>query len=177
MYKYEHTRQQTDDRLQNIIFNKLSLGLKSIGTVSYTHLRLVIIELLDFESSSKWIGLVLIFIDLLNVDVTSIHNLSDKIIAIQNILDTLMGLQLLGLSNGYSTVTVQQDRAINRECHSELVNKLSQPHSFLHSIRCDDILYLINRVSHSVLFEIFLVDYSIIQDKYVSRHTLSIIVV
>ena len=89
-----------------IYFPTTLLGLKPIGTVSYIHLQLMIIELLDFESFSKWVDQILPPIDLLKVNVTSIHDLSDKMITAQNMFGVLMGSQLLSLSNGSSIVAV-----------------------------------------------------------------------
>ena len=89
-------------------------------------------------------GLVRFFsIDLLKLDIISIYDLSNKMVAVQNMLGTLMGLQFLRLSNGSSVVIVQQDKTINGARHSELTNELPQLYSFLRSIGCCDILYLI----------------------------------
>ena len=60
--------------------------LKPIGAVSNTHLRLVVIELLHRNGFSEWVGQVLLPVDLLKVDVTSIHDLPDEMVAVQNML-------------------------------------------------------------------------------------------
>ena len=76
MYKYknEHNHQQADDWLWDTIPNNLPLGLKPIGAVSNTHLRLVVVELLHRNGFSEWVSQVLLPIDLLKIDITSIHN-------------------------------------------------------------------------------------------------------
>ena len=83
MYKYknEHNRQQADDWLWDTIPNNLPLGLKPIGAVSNTHLRLIVVKLLHRNGFSKWVSQVLLSIDLLKIDVTSIHNFSDEMVA------------------------------------------------------------------------------------------------
>ena len=45
-------------------------------------------------------------IDLLKVNITSIHDLPNEMVVVQNMLGALMGLQLLGLSNGSSVIIV-----------------------------------------------------------------------
>ena len=127
----------------------------------------MIIELFDFNGFGKWVGQILLSVDLLKVDITSIHDFSDKVVAAQNMLGALLELRLLGLSYGSGAVTVQQNRTINRGCHSELTDELPQPHNFLRSIKCCDILYLISRVGYGVLPETFSEDSFIIQDKHV----------
>ena len=77
----EHNRQQTDDWLWNTILNNLSLGLKPIGAVSNTHLRLVVVELLHCNGFSEWVSQVLLPVDLLKIDVTSIYNFPDEMVA------------------------------------------------------------------------------------------------
>ena len=72
------------------IFQQLLLGLELIGIVSNTHLSFVFIELFDFESFSKWVGQIFLFVDLLKVDITSFHNLSYKVIAVQDMLGVVM---------------------------------------------------------------------------------------
>ena len=66
----------------------------------------MIIELLDFESFSKWVGQILPPVDLLKVNIISIHDLLDKVIMVQNMFGALMGSRLLSLSNGSSIVAV-----------------------------------------------------------------------
>ena len=118
MYKYknEHNRQQANDWLWNTISNNLPLGLKPIGAVSSTHLRLVVIELLHRKSFSEWVGQILLSVDLLKVDVTSIHNFSDEMVAVQNMLHPLVCLRFLRLSNGSRAVTVEQNWTNKRGC-------------------------------------------------------------
>ena len=48
-------------------------------------------ELLVFEGFSKWVGQVLLSVDLLNLDVTSIHDLSYKVIVKQSVFGSLVG--------------------------------------------------------------------------------------
>ena len=86
--------------------NYLPLGLKSIEVVSNIHLQLMIIELLDFEGFSKWVGEIFFSIDLLKIDVTSIHELTDKVMATQNVFDFLIKLKFLDLSYGTSAIIV-----------------------------------------------------------------------
>ena len=83
-------RQQLDDWLSGYIFQQLSLVLKSLGTVSNTHLRLVIVKLFYCQGFSEAVGQVLLFVDLLKVDVTSFHDLSCKVIAAQDMLGAVM---------------------------------------------------------------------------------------
>ena len=61
------------------IFQQLPLVLKPLGTVSNTHLRLVVVELLYRQGFSEGVGQVFLSIDLLKVDVTSIHDLPDQV--------------------------------------------------------------------------------------------------
>ena len=105
----EHNRQQADDWLWDTIPNNLPLGLKPIGAVSNTHLRLVVIELLHRNGFSEWVGQVLLFVDLLKVDVSSIHDFLDEIVAAQNMLHPLVCLWFLRLSNGSRAITVEQN--------------------------------------------------------------------
>ena len=67
----------------------------------------MIFELLDSKGISEWVDLVLFFINLLKIDVTSINDLSNKMIAMQNMFGSLMGLEFLYLSYGSSAVTIQ----------------------------------------------------------------------
>ena len=41
----------------------------------------MIFELFDTEGFSKWVGQILFFVDLRKLDVTSIHDLSDQVVA------------------------------------------------------------------------------------------------
>ena len=82
IYKNEHNRQQADDWLWDTIPNNLPLGLKSIGTVSNIHLRLEVVELVHRNGFSEWVSQVLLSVDLLKVDVTSIHDLLDQVEAV-----------------------------------------------------------------------------------------------
>ena len=52
-----------------------------MGAVSNTHLRLVVVELLHRNGFSEWVGQIFLFVDLQKVDVTSIHNFSDEMVA------------------------------------------------------------------------------------------------
>ena len=74
IYKNEHNHQQADDWLWDTISNNLLLGLKPIGAVSNTHLRLVVVELLHRNGFSEWVDQVLLSVDHLKIDVTSIQN-------------------------------------------------------------------------------------------------------
>ena len=112
------------------IFQQLSLVLKSLGTVSNTHLRLVVVELLYCQGFSKGVGQVLLFIDLLKVNVTSIHDLPDQVEAMQNVLHPLVCFEFLRLSYGTSAVTIEQDRTIEGGCYFELDDEFSQPPAF-----------------------------------------------
>ena len=76
LIKKEHNRQQADDWLWDTIPNNLLLGLKPIGAVSNTHLRLIVVELLHRNGFSEWVSQVLLPVDLLKIDVTSIYNFS-----------------------------------------------------------------------------------------------------
>ena len=78
----EHNRQQADDWLWDTIPNNLPLGLKPIGAVSNTHLRLVVVELLHRNGFSEWVGQVFLPVNLLKDDVTSIHDFSDEMVAV-----------------------------------------------------------------------------------------------
>ena len=136
MYKYknEHNRQQTDDWLWDTIPNNLPLGLKPIDAVSNTHLRLEVVELLHRNGFSEWVSQILLPIDLLKVDVTSIHYFSDEMVAVQNMLRLLVCLRFLRLSNGSRAVTVEQNWTNKEGCYSELGDEFFQPHHFFGSI-------------------------------------------
>ena len=97
-----------------------SLGLKPIGAVSNTHLRLVVIELLHHNGFSEWVSQVLLFVDLLKIGVTSIHNFPDEMVAAQNMLRPLVCLWFLRLSNGSRAVTLEQNWTNKGGCYSEL---------------------------------------------------------
>ena len=88
----EHNLQQAYDWLWDTIPNNLPLGLKPIGAVSNIHLRLVVVELLHRNGFSEWVGQVLLPVDLLKVDITSIHDLLDEMVAVQNMLRPLVCL-------------------------------------------------------------------------------------
>ena len=68
------------------IFQQLPLVLKPLSTVSNTHLRLVVVELLYRQGFSEGVSQVLLSVDLLKIDVTSIHDLSDQVEAMQDVL-------------------------------------------------------------------------------------------
>ena len=110
------------------------LGLKPIGAVSNTHLRLEVVELLHRNGFSEWVGQVLLFIDLLKVDVTSIHDFLDEMVTMQNMLCPLLCLQFLCLSNGSKAVTVEQNWTNKEGCYSELSDEFPQSHHFFGSI-------------------------------------------
>ena len=74
--------------------------------ISNSHLRLVVVELLYYQGFSERGGQVLLFVDLLKIDVTSIHNLSDQVEATQNVLRLLVCFGFLHLSYGTSAVIV-----------------------------------------------------------------------
>ena len=80
--------------------------------VSNTHFPSVIIEFLDTEGFSQRVSHVLLSIDILKVDVTSINDLSYKVIASQDVLGPMMRFWLLGLSYGSRAVTIQEHRTI-----------------------------------------------------------------
>ena len=73
-------------------------------------------------------------VDLQKVDVTSIHNFSDEIVAAQNILRLLVCLGFLRLSNGSRAVTIEQNWTNKRGCYFELSDEFSQSHRFFGSI-------------------------------------------
>ena len=75
--------------------------------VSYTHLPTVVIKFFDTEGFSEGVSQILLSIDLLKVDVTSINDLSYKVIAMQNVLGPMVRLWFLGLSYGSCAVTIQ----------------------------------------------------------------------
>ena len=116
------------------IFQQLPLVVKSLGTVSNTHLRLVVVELLYRQDFSEGVSQVLLSIDLLKVDVTSIHDFSDQVEAMQNVLRLLVCFGFFRLSYGTSAVAVEQDWTIEGGCYSELSDEFCQPHSYLHGI-------------------------------------------
>ena len=127
----EHNRQQADDWLWDTIPNNLPLGLKPIGAVSNTHLRLVVVELLHRNGFSEWVGQVLLSVDLLKVNVTSIHYLPDEMVAVQNMLRPLVCFRFLCLSNGSRAVTIEQNWTSKGGCYSELGDEFPQPQSLL----------------------------------------------
>ena len=134
IYKSEHNRQQADDWVWDTIPNNLPLGLKPIGAVSNTHLRLVVVELLHRNGFSEWVSQVLLLVNLLKIDVTSIHNFLDEMVAAQNMLRPLVCLGFLRLSNGSRAVTVEQNWTNKGGCHSKLGDEFCQPHRFFGSI-------------------------------------------
>ena len=73
-------------------FQQLPLGLKSISIVSYTYLYFMVFILFDTEGFSKWVDWILLSIDLLKLDIISIHDLLDQEVATQYMLGALMGL-------------------------------------------------------------------------------------
>ena len=88
--------------------NRLMIGFRILfPTVSNTHLRLEVIELLHRNGFSEWVGQVLFSVDLLKVNVTSIHDFSDKMVVAQNIFRPLVCLRFFRLSNGSRAVTVE----------------------------------------------------------------------
>ena len=132
--KNEHNRQQADDWLWDTIPNNLPLGLKPIGVVSNTHLRLEVVELLHRNGFSEWVSQILLSVDLLKVDVTSIHDFSDAMVAAQNMLRPLVCLWFLRLSNGSRAITVEQNWTNKGGSYSELGDEFLQPHRFFGSI-------------------------------------------
>ena len=176
IYKNEHNHQQTDDWLWDTILNNLSLGLKPIGAISKTHLWLVVVELLHRNGFSEWVSQVLLSVDLLKIDVTSIH-FSDEMVVVQNMLRPLVCLWFLRLSNGSRAVTVEQNWTNKGGCYSELDDEFSQPHHFFGSIWCSNILCLTNWISHCVLLETLPADSSTIKGKNKSWHTLAVIMI
>ena len=154
IYKNEHNRQQTDDWLWYTISNNLPLGLKPIDAVSNTHLWFVVVELLHCNGFSEWVGQVLLSVDLLKVDITSIHNFLDEMVAAQNMLHPLVCLGFLRLSNGSRAVTVEQNWTNKGGWYFELDDEFPQPHRFFGSIWYSDIFCLANWFSHSVLLGI-----------------------
>ena len=107
---------------------------KANRAVSNTHLRLVVVELLHRNGFSEWVSQVLLPIDLLKIDVTSIHNFPDEMVAAQNMLRPLVCLRFLRLSNGSRVVTREQNWTNKGECYSELDDEFSQSHHFFGSI-------------------------------------------
>ena len=116
------------------ISQQLPLGLKPISTVSYTHLQFTIIELGYRYGLGHGVGYVLLSIDLLKVDVTSIHNFLDEMVAVQNMLRPLVCFGFLRLSNGFRAITIEQNWTNKGGCYSELGDEFSQPHRFFGSI-------------------------------------------
>ena len=86
----------------------------------------MVVELLYCQSFSEGVGQVLLSIDLLKVDVTSIHDLPDQVEATQDVLRPLMCFGFLCLSYGTNAVAVEQDRTIEGGATlSSLMNFLS----------------------------------------------------
>ena len=146
-------------------------------SISYTHLSLTINEPFDLESVSEGVDYVLLSINLLKLDVTSIHDLTYKVIAMQNMLGALVWLCSFRLSYGSSAVIIQQNRSINREYNSKLSDELPQSHHFFCSIRCSNIFCFAYKIGYSMLLEIFLAYRSSIQGKYVARYASTVIIV
>ena len=94
----------------------------------------MVVELLHRNGFSEWIDQVLLSVDLQKVDVTSIHNFLDEMVAAQNMLRPLVCLRLLHLSNGSRAITVKQNWTNKGGCYSKLGDELSQPHHFFDSI-------------------------------------------
>ena len=80
----------------------------------------MVVELLYCQGFSERVGQILLSIDLLKVDIISIHDLSDQMEAMQNVLRPLVCFGFLHLSYGTSAVAVKQDQTIERGCYSEL---------------------------------------------------------
>ena len=66
-----------------------------------------VVELFDTEGFSEGVSQILLSINLLKINVTSINDLSHKVIAMKYVLGPMMRLWLLGLSNGSCAVTIQ----------------------------------------------------------------------
>ena len=115
------------------IFQQLPLVLKPLGIVSNIHLRLVVVELLYLQGFNEGVGQVLLSVDLLKVDITSIHDLPDQVEAAQDVLRLLMCFRFLRLSYGTSVVIVEQDRTIEGGCYSELDDELDRKSTRLNS--------------------------------------------
>ena len=80
--------------------------------VSYTHLPTVVVELFDTEGFSEGVSQILLSVNLLKINVTSINDLSHKVKAVQNVFGPMVRLWLLSLSNGSCVVTIQKHRTI-----------------------------------------------------------------
>ena len=85
---------------------QLSLGLKPIRIVSNTHSPFTKVKLFDSEGFGKSFGHIFFSIDLHKIDVASLHDLLDEVVASQNVLGAMMSSRLFRLSNGASTVIV-----------------------------------------------------------------------
>ena len=75
--------------------------------VSFTHLPTVVVELFDTEGFSEGVSQILLSVNLLKINITSINDLSHKVIAAQNMFGPMVRLRLLGLSYGSCAVTIQ----------------------------------------------------------------------
>ena len=64
------------------------------------------VDLFDTEDFSKWVSQIFLSIDLLKINVTSIYNLSNKVKAMQNMLDSLVRLRFFRLNHGFSAGAV-----------------------------------------------------------------------
>ena len=73
--------------------------------VSYTHLPTVVVELFDIDDFSEGVSQIFLSINLLKINITSINDLSHKVIAAQYAFGPMVRLWLLGLSNGSRDVT------------------------------------------------------------------------
>ena len=69
----------------------------------------MVVELLYCQNFSEGVGWVLLSINRLKVDVTSIHDLSDLMEAVQNMLHPLVCFGFLHLSYGTSAIAVEQN--------------------------------------------------------------------
>ena len=94
----------------------------------------MVVELLYHQGFSEGVGQVLLYVDLLKVDVTSIHDFSDEMVAMQNMLRPLVCLRFFRLSNGSRAVTVEQNWTNKGECYSKLGDEFLQSHRFFGSI-------------------------------------------
>ena len=85
----------------------------------------MIIKFFDLKSFSEGVGYVLLSIDLLKFDITSIYDLSYKVITMQNMFGMLVWLWFFYLGYGSSVVTIQQSRTIKARYHSKFADELS----------------------------------------------------
>ena len=86
----------------------------------------MVVELLYRQGFNEEVGQVFLSVDLLKIDITSIHDLSDQMEVTQNVLRPLVCFGFFHLSYDTSAVAVEQEWTIEGGCYSELGDKFSQ---------------------------------------------------